>query len=143
MATLEAQTAAFPWSTDQYRESLTAGCCGWSIRCDDHMVGFALFSVVADEASLLNIAVGARWQRRGLGRQLLAETLYRLHAGRGVVRCLLEVRVSNTAALRLYESLGFEVLSRRKNYYRAIAPTTSGGREDALVMQCQLSGMSR
>lgn len=143
MAVLEAQTAAFPWSADQYRESLIAGCCGWSICCDDQMAGFALFSVVADEASLLNIAVGARWQRRGLGRQLLAEALYRLRAERGVARCLLEVRVSNTAALALYKALGFEVLSRRKNYYRAIAPATTGGREDALVMQCPLSGISR
>ena len=42
----------------------------------------------------------------------------------------LEVRPSNTAAIRLYQSLGFEQIGMRRGYYQAV-----GGREDAVVLQ--------
>lgn len=44
----------------------------------------------------------------------------------------LEVRASNAAAIALYESLGFNEATIRRNYY----PTTDG-REDAIIMRCQ------
>ena len=50
----------------------------------------------------------------------------------------LEVRVSNTRAIALYHSVGFQEISRRKGYY-----PTRDGREDAIVMQkLSLSKMS-
>ncbi|MGC8759450.1 MAG: GNAT family N-acetyltransferase [Bryobacteraceae bacterium] len=71
------------------------------------------------EAELLNLAVHPEARRRGLGRALLA-----LLAGRKV---WLEVRESNQAAIRFYESQGFRVYGRRRQYYRRPV-------EDAVLM---------
>ena len=45
---------------------------------------------------------------------------------------ILEVRPSNVAALQLYQSLGYEQIGLRKNYYPVDA--ANGLREDALVL---------
>jgi ribosomal-protein-alanine N-acetyltransferase len=52
---------------------------------------------------------------------------------RGVTLAFLEVRPSNTRALALYESLGFQVIGRRNGYYFDTG-------EDALVMEARLGG---
>ena len=53
---------------------------------------------------------------------------------RGVATLWLEVRASNAAAIALYESLGFNEATIRRNYY----PTTDG-REDAIIMALPIS----
>jgi ribosomal-protein-alanine N-acetyltransferase len=45
----------------------------------------------------------------------------------------LEVRPSNTAAIRLYQTMGFEPIGVRRGYYQAV-----GGREDATVLRLEL-----
>lgn len=77
------------------------------------------------EAELLNLAVRPEARRRGVGRALLA-----LLAGRKV---WLEVRASNAAAIRFYESQGFRVCGRRKGYYR-------DPEEDAVLMVREAEG---
>ena len=69
---------------------------------------------------------------RGLGRELL-RALVRLAGDRGAQRVFLEVRPSNTPALALYHSEGFNEIGRRPRYYPA-----AQGREDALVMAIEL-----
>ena len=88
--------------------------------------------VVLDEATLFNIAVDPAWQRRGFGRQLLTHLIGELEQ-RDVLTLWLEVRASNVAAIALYESLGFNEVTVRRNYY----PTTDG-REDAIIMALPL-----
>ena len=92
------------------------------------MAAFAITQVVLDEATLFNIAVDPAWQRKGLGRQLLEHLIGELEK-RGVLTLWLEVRASNTAAIALYESLGFNEATIRRNYY-----PTAQGREDAIIM---------
>ena len=87
---------------------------------------------VLDEATVANVAVLPQHQGRGLGSQLLAEALRHL-ASDGVRRCLLEVRASNAVALQLYRRHGFSTDGVRKDYY-----PDGDGREDALLMSCQL-----
>jgi ribosomal-protein-alanine N-acetyltransferase len=79
-----------------------------------------------DEAEVLDVAVDPVARGRGIGRALLADALRGLGKG-GARRAYLEVRESNTVALRLYESLGFRRVGRRRGYYRQPA-------EDALVL---------
>lgn len=57
----------------------------------------------------------------------------RLAADRGAQRVFLEVRPSNTPALALYHSEGFNEIGRRPRYYPA-----AQGREDAVVMAIEL-----
>ena len=94
------------------------------------LVGFTAFHRVLDEAELRNMAVDPAHQRRGLGRQLLAEGLRRV-LDLGVKQLFLEVRASNLPAQRLYFSSGFVIQFRRKDYY-------SDPREDGLVLSVEL-----
>jgi ribosomal-protein-alanine N-acetyltransferase len=97
------------------------------------MIGFVLLRAVAGEAEILTVAVASAERGRGRGRLLVEEALRRLYR-EGVSACFLEVDRANQPALRLYRSLGFEVIGERKGYYQASGP--DGG--TALVMRAQL-----
>lgn len=99
----------------------------------DVLVGFLVAWIVADEVHLHNVAVAAPMRRRGIGRLLLADLID--HATQSnLAKIFLEVRTGNRAAVALYESFGFETISRRKNYY-------SNG-EDAFEMALALPAKS-
>ena len=86
-----------------------------------------------DEATLFNIAIDPQKQGLGLGRQLLNELITQLRQ-KGILTLWLEVRESNKKAQALYDSLGFNQVDIRKNYY----PTPDGKRENAVVMAAYL-----
>ncbi len=96
--------------------------------------GFLLGRSVADEAELLTLAVSPAARRRGLGRKLVARFLYQARL-RGADRAFLEVSASNSAAIALYESAGFERAGQRRGYYR----TPAGEHLDALVFARNLA----
>jgi len=75
------------------------------------------------EREILNLAVDPAERRTGVARALLADALASAKSA-----WFLEVRASNTAALRLYESVGFEQAGRRSGYYQEPA-------EEAIVMR--------
>jgi len=87
------------------------------------VVGFLVTRAVADEVEILNLAVDPANRRSGVARALLRPVL---EAAPGSV--FLEVRESNTAALRLYQTLRFQEVSRRRGYYEAPS-------EDSIVMK--------
>jgi ribosomal-protein-alanine N-acetyltransferase len=86
------------------------------LRSEGRVLGYVLFWHVTDEIHLLNVAVDAAERRRGYGRQLVEEVIG-YGVTHGAARVLLEVRVSNAAAVALYQSLGFEEFNRRSRYY--------------------------
>jgi [ribosomal protein S18]-alanine N-acetyltransferase len=75
------------------------------------------------ENEILNLAVDPAARRTGVARGLLEDALARTKG-----TWFLEVRASNAAAIRLYESAGFERAGRRPGYYREPA-------EEAIVMR--------
>ncbi|MGI8556982.1 MAG: ribosomal protein S18-alanine N-acetyltransferase, partial [Solirubrobacteraceae bacterium] len=75
---------------------------------------------------LMNIAVDPDMRCRGAGSRLLRE-LYERVEGSPDARFTLEVRCSNTAAIRLYERDGFRAAGLRRRYYQ-------DNGEDALIM---------
>jgi ribosomal-protein-alanine N-acetyltransferase len=91
------------------------------------ILAYVILHVVLDEVSVLDLAVDPRWRRMGIGRWLLEQALA-LAARRGATVAYLEVRQSNWQALALYRSLGFEVVSARRDYYER-------PREDAFVLR--------
>lgn len=136
VAQIESAAAVVPWPLSQFRDCLNGDRHeGFILEENSKIIGFSIFSLVMDEASLLNIAIGPQWQGRGYGR-LLLETGLQAVRERGASVCFLEVRVSNARAQRLYASLGFKVVGGRKDYYPA-----KQGREDALVMSRQFADM--
>lgn len=97
------------------------------------IVAFAICHLVLDEATLFNIAVAPNAQGKGYGKRLLQHLIEQLQA-KQIQTLWLEVRESNTTALNLYRSLGFNEVTLRKNYY----PTPTGERENAVVMALYL-----
>ena len=122
----------YPWSRGNFSDSLAAGHSCWLLEHNRSIVGYAVLMLVLDEAHLLNISIAAGHQGRGLGRALLTHMgdVARKH---GAVQMFLEVRPSNIAAVRLYESFGFNEMAIRRGYYPA-----RGGREDAILMGMML-----
>lgn len=91
------------------------------------VVGYAGLAFIADEANVQTVAVAP--ERRGTGiAGLLLTRLLDVAWKRDSQRCLLEVRPDNEAALRLYDSFGFQQLAVRPRYYP--------GGIDAIVLEC-------
>lgn len=93
---------------------------------EGELVGYAFVSRYVDAWHVMNVAVGLDYRRRGIATTLL-ERLFEVTASDPRSGYTLEVRVSNTNAIRLYESLGFESRGTRRGYY-------TDNREDALIM---------
>jgi ribosomal-protein-alanine N-acetyltransferase len=80
------------------------------------VVGYIVRWHVADEMHLLNLATAPSVRGLGLGRRLLRLLLAEARRKRATV-VTLEVSEGNTAARSLYESLGFRVVRKRRDYY--------------------------
>ncbi|HDS1103309.1 MAG: ribosomal protein S18-alanine N-acetyltransferase [Stenotrophomonas sp.] len=131
---IELRGYPFPWTRGIFIDCLRAGYPGLAMERDGQLIGYGVLSLAADEAHVLNICIDPLAQSRGLGRQLL-RALVQLARDRGAQRVFLEVRPSNTPALALYHSEGFNEIGRRPRYYPA-----AQGREDAVVMAIELVG---
>ena len=124
----------FPWSEGIFRDCLRVGYICRVVIVDDNVIGYGVMSVGAGEAHILNLCILEAYRCRGIGRRLLTYLVER-GAAAGMGEAFLEVRPSNTAAIRLYQSLGFEQVGMRRGYYQAV-----GGREDAAVLKLPLRG---
>jgi ribosomal-protein-alanine N-acetyltransferase len=128
VATIEQSAYEFPWSPGIFRDCLLAGYTSLVLEHSGKVIGYGIMSVAAGEAHLLNLVLSDSARRMGNGRRLLEHLMdvARLAGAEGIY---LEVRPSNQRALQLYERAGFELLGRRRGYYRA-----RGGTEDAVVL---------
>jgi [ribosomal protein S18]-alanine N-acetyltransferase len=131
---LERASYQFPWSEGIFRDCLRVGYICRVVICGNELIGYGVMSVGAGEAHILNLCIDAGFRCQGIGRRMLAYLLDR-GAAAGMTEAFLEVRPSNTAAIRLYLSLGFDQVGMRRGYYQAV-----GGREDAAVLKLSLRG---
>ncbi|MGZ8290616.1 MAG: ribosomal protein S18-alanine N-acetyltransferase [Telluria sp.] len=131
---LELSVYPHPWTRGNFVDSLASGYHGWVLRdAAGKLAGYFLLMAAVDEAHLLNVAVAADRQGKGLGRYLLDRTVA-CARGLSMQSILLEVRPSNERALKVYKMYGFTEIGRRKGYY----PAYDGQREDAIVMRLEL-----
>ncbi len=91
------------------------------------LAGAAVLALMVDHGELCNLMVPPRYLGKRVGRQLLGQCL-EVARQRRLTRIFLEVRRSNQRAIRFYRRNGFEIVSRRSNYYRDPP-------EDAWVME--------
>lgn len=85
---------------------------------DGHVVGFLTTVVVAlFDVKILSIAVDKRCQSKGFASMLL-KALFQVLRAKGILRLLLEVRLSNIRAQKLYLSLGFNLVKVISAYYQ-------------------------
>jgi ribosomal-protein-alanine N-acetyltransferase len=97
---------------------------------ENEVVGYICASSVIDEGHILNIAVTPDLRRRGIASTMLEKVIDELKK-KGCKSIYLEVRASNTNAIRFYENFGFVSVGIRKNYYTL-------PKEDAVVMMLVL-----
>lgn len=127
---IEQRAHAHPWTRGNFSDAINSAYLCKVYERDGVMLGYLVLMPAVDEAQLLNITIAAEHQRQGLGRALLGEAVG-LARSLKMLRVLLEVRPSNTAALGLYRAAGFHQIGLRRHYY----PSDNGGREDAIVME--------
>ena len=136
IAAIDGAVNPSPWSVNRF-STLVSGPADapQSLLVTEELgrvCGYLVYTTVLDESTIENVGIRRDCQRRGLARVLVSVALDQMLMA-GARRCLLEVRVSNTPARRLYDSLGFIQDGVRKNYYRSEA-----GREDACLMSLNL-----
>lgn len=127
VAAIEAECFSQPWSEPTLAGELqNPGAVFFVARSGNRVVGYAGMHRVLDEGYIANVAVTTDFRRRGIATALMKRMF--LFARREKLGFLtLEVRESNSAAIALYEKLGFGAVGRRRNYYANPA-------EDAVLM---------
>ena len=129
VAALEKLCFSDPWSVSSIASELDNPLSLWLVWEEDGTAAAYLgVQRVPPQADVMNVAVSPVLRRRGIARALFAELERRLPE---IEELFLEVRASNSGAIALYRTLGFEQVGRRPNYY--LDP-----REDALILRKEL-----
>jgi [ribosomal protein S18]-alanine N-acetyltransferase len=98
---------------------------------DGDVVGFlTTIATTMFDVKILSLAIDRRYQNRGFASMLM-QSLFEILRTKGVLRVLLEVRLSNFRAQRLYLSLGFNLVKVISSYYQ--------DGEDAYLMEKMLA----
>jgi len=112
---------AAQWPVQEYEKMIRGDANGNRIllvvQGDEQVHGFIVGQFTGNEWEIENVAVQPACQRKGLGRQLLCGFLDLARQAEGAQAVFLEVRQSNVAARKLYESMGFVQVGQRKAYY--------------------------
>ena len=130
---IERRSYEFPWSHGVFRDCLLAGYQCVVLERDGEVAGYAILSVAAGEAHILNLCIEPAYRSHGYGERILDEILFRARTS-SVREIFLEVRPSNSNALALYKKKGFHQVANRPAYYQA-----REGREDAAVLTKKLT----
>jgi [ribosomal protein S18]-alanine N-acetyltransferase len=127
---IERQAYPTPWSRSMFAGELakTSSICLGAVDTDagEALIGYLIISRYADAWHVMNVAVDEEYRGQGIATKLLSR-LFELTAGDDRRGYTLEVRVSNSGAIKLYEKLGFVPRGIRRGYY-------TDNREDALIM---------
>ncbi len=124
---IEAEVFTMPWKADDFLEMIEADYAYYYVaEMDGEPVGVCGLRNAAGEGQITNVAVTAKYRRRGIARKLVRHMLEEAVLA-GMQSYALEVRVSNHQAIALYESLGFRHAGVRPGFYEK--PD-----EDALIM---------
>jgi ribosomal-protein-alanine N-acetyltransferase len=125
---IERESYRTPWSRSMFDAELRkpSSLALGAFTEDDALAGYAFVSRYVDAWHVMNVAVADAFRRRGIASALLGR-LFEVTESDSRRGYTLEVRVSNTGAIRLYEQLGFEPRGIRRGYY-------TDNREDALIM---------
>ena len=114
---LEECCFSVPWTREQLISQLPDDRHVFLVAEDgEKLLGYIGMMYVLDEGYISNVAVAPDNRQRGIGSALISTLLQRAEA-LGISFVTLEVRESNTPAVRLYTKYGFSEVGLRKNYY--------------------------
>lgn len=114
---IERESFSLPWSRDSYLGELQNNFADYLV-CDDggDIAAYGGIWVVFEEAHITNVAVAGKYRGQGIGHDLMLG-LEKIARTKHATRILLEVRPSNSAALAMYDKLGYVHTGQRKAYY--------------------------
>jgi len=126
VATMEKDIFSTPWSREGFRESLSQSYSYFFVAEEGEIIGYCGVHNFGGDGEITNVAVDKEARHKGVATKMLQYAMEEMTKV-GVEAFTLEVRVSNAAAIRLYEKLGFENKGIRKNFY-------DHPKEDAMIM---------
>ena len=124
---IEQEIFSKPWSYQGFVDALNLGNAIFFVADEEGKIaGYIGMYMSLDEGEITNVAVTAKMRQRGIGGMLLSE-MKKEAERRSIAKIILEVRVSNAGAIRLYERNGFKNCGVRKGFYEL-------PKEDAYIM---------
>lgn len=123
---LEEQTFSMPWSAESFLEMISKEDARYYVaEQDGQLLGGCGVLMIAGEGNITNVVISPEARNQGIGTAMLQHLLQEGER-EGLTAFTLEVRVSNAAAIHVYEKLGFVSAGIRPNFYEKPA-------EDALI----------
>ena len=125
---IEQESYGYPWSEKIFYDCINNNYLCRVLTLDDSLIGYLISSLVQDECHIMNLCVKKEYRNFGYGKLILDE----LHKELFELKCkiiFLDCRPSNNSALKLYQSLGYNEIGKRRNYYPA-----PNGYEDAIIL---------
>lgn len=127
LSAIEAASFSMPWSPQDFRDLLSRDYCMYLVALvDGKPVGCAGLTNICNEGNIDNVVIAEEYRGQGIATRLLTQLLSRGEA-QGIEAFTLEVRVSNTPAVHVYEKLGFVSEGIRPRFYERPV-------EDAMIM---------
>lgn len=127
VAELESKIFAMPWSRKDFWREMRNELAEYVVGIfDGQVIAYAGAWVSFEQAEVMHVAVDENFRGQGVGTMLFGALIDAVKL-RGAKSITLEVRPSNTAAIKLYENFGLRSVGRRPGYY------LDNG-EDAIIM---------
>ncbi|MGD0279358.1 MAG: ribosomal protein S18-alanine N-acetyltransferase [Smithella sp.] len=128
---IERESFSSPWTEGMFVKEIDSAhsmclCVRINFGSKSVVAAYIIFWLVADEVHLHNLAVKKEYRKQGLAFGLM-EAMKEISRKNGIIAQTLEVRESNTEAIKLYRKCGFVVKGIRPLYYTDTC-------EDALIM---------
>lgn len=125
IANIEKHCFSSPWSENQILSS-DDNTVFYIAKQGEKVIGYAGMYMVLNEGYVTNIGVLPEYRKKGIGKELM-ERLIDLSKEKNLSFLSLEVRKTNTPAIKLYTSFEFQNVGIRKNFY-------TNPKEDAIIM---------
>jgi ribosomal-protein-alanine N-acetyltransferase len=116
---IEVRRFPHPWQDHYFTDELSHDIANFYVAEDTHsnrLAGYIIFWIIEETLELHKIAVSEEYKKKGIGKELFAYMLETAEQKK-VEEVFLEVRKSNTKAIKFYESFDFKCVAVRKDYY--------------------------
>lgn len=129
---LEVKCFKVPWTKEAFKNEVEKNKLAhyYVLSVDNKVIGYGGVWHIMDEGHITNIAIDPSYRNKGYGKFLMKRIMEESRKI-GIDYMTLEVRVTNTSAIKLYEALGFKTSGIRPNYY-------TDNQEDAKIMWVDL-----
>ena len=105
------------WSQERFEQVFELDLPCWlALNEDGALIGCVVYLICFDEVRIINVTIARAYQNQGYGQRLLVHALEDSREF-SVNYALLEVRIDNFKALKLYTRLGFKILCVREGYF--------------------------